>query len=323
MNIEHMNDRERYDVITEMAELYYKQGKTQAEIARIFDTNRFRVAKLLQDALNERIVEIQIKYSNERNKAAEQELMRLYPLKKAIVVNTQYVSQTENLVQIGRVGANYIMHLMEDKATVGVTWGKTIHSVVNQLPNAVHNTVHAIQLAGDLKLNNPGFDARELVRTIAAQMNGSYHYLNCPLYLSSEGIRQEMICEPVIAETMQVAQSLDVILTGIGGISSLPLTNPAVFPYLTEHDQAVAARCIGSIYGYVLDADGRIADIDLNKKVITVPLEVILNTSHRLVVALGRHKITVLQKALQNDLYNELLTDSNTAKQLIDLAANR
>lgn len=320
MNIEHMNERERYDVLVEMADLYYKQGKTQSEIARMYETNRFRVAKLLQDALNEHIVEIHIKYSTERNKAAEQALEQRYPLQKAIVVNTQYVSQMENLSQIGKVGAGYLARLLETESVIGVTWGKTIHSVVSQLPNAVMNTVHAVQLTGDPRLPNPNFDARELARTIAARMNGAYYDLNCPLYINSPVIRQEIRQEPTIAHTLDAAKNLGVVLTGIGGPSSLPLANPVVYPYLSDSDRIAAADCIGSIYGYTLDSRGQIADIDLNRKVISVPPETIRQAPHRLVVANGRHKVKVLCMALQAGLYNELLTDSDTAMRMLEQA---
>ena len=91
MDTERLAEKERYDMLAEMADLYYNQGKTQSEIAKYFDTNRFRVAKLLQDARNEQIVEIKINYANERNKALEAELKENLPLDKAIVVNTQYL----------------------------------------------------------------------------------------------------------------------------------------------------------------------------------------------------------------------------------------
>lgn len=65
MAIENATDKEYYDMLAEMADMYYNQGKTQSEIAQYFQTNRFRVAKLLQDARSEQIVEIKINYSNE------------------------------------------------------------------------------------------------------------------------------------------------------------------------------------------------------------------------------------------------------------------
>ena len=71
MEMDNIDSKERYELLTQIAEMYYKEGKTQTEIANYFDTNRFKVAKLLQDALNEQIVEIKINYSKERNMLLE------------------------------------------------------------------------------------------------------------------------------------------------------------------------------------------------------------------------------------------------------------
>ena len=108
-----------------------------------------------------------------------------------------------------------------------------------------------------------------------------------------------------------------VVLSGIGGRSSLPLFNPAVQPYLTEQDREAAAESIGSLYGYVLDKSGNVADIDLNKKVMAAELDHVLAVPHRLVVACGRHKAEVMQLAMERGLFNEVLTDADTAVNIL------
>lgn len=310
-------------MLAEMANLYYKQGKTQSEIARYFDTNRFRVAKLLQEALNENIVEIHINYSSERNKEMEKRLMECYPLRKAMVVNTRYSSGIETQSRIGKVGANYLTRLLEETPTIGIAWGKTVYSVISQFPSGALRSVSAVQLTGDPRMTNPLFDSRELVRAAATAFQGSYYYLNAPIYLASDHLKQSFYQEPVIRETRMEAKKMGVVISGIGGMSSIPLENPHVQPYLTEQDLAAGERCIGSLYGYTLDEHGQIADIDLNRKLVSVDLQDLMNAPHRLVVGYGRHKVHVMVKALESGLYNELLTDDDTAQRMIEEKLNQ
>ncbi len=319
MDIDKMNEKERYDMLAEMADQYYNQGKTQSEIAAYFDTNRFRVAKLLQDARNENVVEIKINTSNERNKSMEKELMEKCALDHAIVINTQYSSYINNLTQIGKVGADYLNQLLMPASTVGVAWGKTIYSVVSQLSTNFSHSVTAVQLTGDSSMNNPLTDTRELVRAIATAYNGTYRYLSAPLYASSEEMKNEMLKEPRIQESMKAGEQMDVILTGIGSLSSLPFVNPAFQPYLTEKDKANEKHCLGSLFGYILDENGAVADIDLNRKLIGQSMETIRKVPHRLVVACGKHKAEILAKAVKNGLFNELLTDNDTAVHLLEM----
>lgn len=316
MDIDKLNEKERYDMLAEMADLYYNQGKTQSEIARYFETNRFRVAKLLQDARNEQIVEIRINYSNERNTVLEAEVQQKLSLNKVIVVNSQYATYTDSLNQMGKAGAAYLGKLLQRNRVIGLTWGKTIGSVVAQLPTVVGHPVDAVQMTGYLKTANASVDARELVRQVAAAYNGDYFYLNTPLYMKNAAVMEALAEEPIIREALDMTRQMDVILSGIGGKSSLPTENPLIRPYLDEADRKVA--CGGSLYGFVLDADGKAASIDLNRRRMGAELEDIMRVPHRVVVACGRHKADILKKAAQNGLYNELVTDSDTALHILE-----
>ena len=318
MDIDHLTEKERYDMLAEMADMYYNQGKTQSEIAKYFETNRFRVAKLIQDARNEQIVEIKINHSNERNSSLEAELMKKLPLQKAIVVNTQYSSYIDSMKQVGKAGADYLQRLLKPGTTIGLTWGKTIYSVVSQLPSVVNNPVTSVQMTGGLRTNNPATDSRELVRTVATSYNGTYHFLYAPIYVNSNETREALRREPMLRETFEKMGKMDVVLSGLGGKSSLPLSNPVFREYLTEKDRAFESSSIGSLYGYVLDQEGNSADIDLNRKLVGASLEDILKTPHRLVVACGRHKANCICKTIEKGLFNELITDSDTAFHLIE-----
>lgn len=318
MDTERLAEKERYDMLAEMADLYYNQGKTQSEIAKYFDTNRFRVAKLLQDARNEQIVEIKINYANERNKALEAELKENLPLDKAIVVNTQYAPYIDSQIQLGKAGADYLQRLLKPESVIGIAWGKTLYSVISQLPSVVHNPVTAVQITGYMKMMNPSIDTRELVRAVATAFNGNYYYIDLPIYLKNSALWNELRKEPVMKKTLEMTKHMDVILSGIGGKSSLPVNNPQLQDYLSQKDRDTAEQCLGSLYGYVLDNEGQIADLDINKQLVGADKEDILKTPHRIVVACGRHKTECITKALQHGLFNELITDSDTAIHLVE-----
>lgn len=207
--------------------------------------------------------------------------MRKYPLRKAIVVNTQYSSYIDGMKQVGKAGADYLQRLLKPGMTIGLTWGKTIYSVVSQFQSVVNNPVTSVQLTGGLKLNNPATDPRELVRAVATAYNSAYHFLYALVYMNSEKIREEIKKEPMLRETFARMNQMDVVLSGIGGRSSLPIVNPAFREYITEKDQDFQQKSIGSLYGYVLDEEGNPADIPLNTKRIGASLAEIMNAEHR------------------------------------------
>lgn len=318
MDFDKLSKKERYDALADMADMFYNQGKTQLEIADYFETTRFKVAKLLQDARNEQIVEIKVNFSNERNKSMEQELIDKYHLQKAIVVNTQYTPYIDSLKQVGQVGAAYLSQLLVPDSVIGIAWGKTIHTVISQLPQIAHNPVSSVQLTGHISLPNSSSESRELVRFVASNYFGEAHYFNTPLYLQDPTLNDRLVKEPDIAKTLALAKRMSITLTGIGGRSSLPITNPIFRSYLTEKDLESAESCIGSIYGYVINQDGHIADIDLNQKLSAVPLSDILAVPHRIAVVYGRHKANITAKVIEHQYINELITDTETAVTLLE-----
>lgn len=323
MDLEKLTEKERYDVLTDIADQYYNKGKTQSEIAAHYETNRFKIAKLLQDARTEQIVEIRINYSNERNIQLEKELKEQFSLQKALVVNTQYSPYLDSLYQIGKIGADYLKKILTPDSCLGVTWGKTIYSIISQLSGITHNPISAVQMTGCLKLPNPAAESRELVRMVAAAYYGTYHYIDAPLYVRSAELKQELMNEPVIQSTLKKTDSMTAVITGIGSRSSLPLNKPSFAPYVSKNDLARMDDYLGSIYGYILDSRGRITDIEMNRKVIATPIDTILKIPHRLAVVYGRHKAEVTYHALRNRLVNEILTDTDTALNLLELTGNK
>ena len=162
MDIDHLQEKERRDVMAQMADLYYNQGKTQSEIAAHFGTNRFRVARMIQEAREERIVEIRIYFSDERNKALEEELKKCLKLKDVLVVNTRRSSYIDGLAQIGEAGADYLARILEQGAYLGVSWGKTLHSVISRLPDMHY---HPVTAAGRILPNDQSCGGRQRADT--------------------------------------------------------------------------------------------------------------------------------------------------------------
>lgn len=320
MDIDALSAQERPNMLAEVADMYYNQQKTQIEIAQHFGTTRFKVARLLQDARSENIVEITIHYANERSRRLEEQLMDAFGLKAAIVVNTKYASHAEGVRQIGQVGASYVDKLLHADSTLGIMWGKTIQPIVDQLPQTANKPVSVVQLAGQFSMPQASVESRALVQAAVSAYFGTAYYFNTPLYVTSEDLRARLMEEPGIKRTLEAARRLDVVLTGIGGSSSLPLTNKTFEAYLTEGDLARADACAGSIYGCVFDDRGEVADIDLNRRLMATPIEDIMRAEHRIGVARGRNKAPVAERVARSGLINELITDSQTASLMLNEA---
>lgn len=317
MIIKNTFDETSTSLMSEIADLYYNQGMTQQEIARLYDCNRFKIAKMIQNAREEGIVEITIHKPDTRHPFLEQSLKDTFQLSNALVLDTRDFSRAEALSMIGKSSALYLEQLLTPGSTIGVTWGKTICSVVSALEPKTQNPVHAVQLCGTFRHLNSADSSRSIAHAIAVKMNGDYFYLDLPLYINDEHARNTLLREPMIENTLSHTRKMDVVLTGVGSRSSLPFSNPVLKPYLSETDLKEANNCIGSIYGQVIDQEGRIANVSLNRKLVSASLQDILTTPHKIAVAAGRHKVDILIACMKQHYFNELITDRATAEQLL------
>lgn len=319
MDLDVLSKDERNDVLAQMADLFYNQQATQIEIAKQFGTTRFKVAKMLQEARDEQVVEIKINFSSERNHDVERQLMSRFGLEAATVVDTKYAAFIDGLTQLGQAGALRLSELLNgiDEPVLGLTWGKSIQAIVEQLPQTGGSGLSAVQLAGNFSSARPTSEGHELVNKAAAARLGNAYYLNTPLYVNNDAVREGLRQEPDVQATLERAKSLDVVLTGIGGDSSLPSGVATFSAYATDEDRAAAVKSPGSIYGYVLDEAGRAADIPLNRKLMAVPLDDILRAPHRIGVVNGRNKAKVAACVAKSGLINELVTNAETASLML------
>lgn len=321
MDLDLISKDERRDILAKMADLYYNQQLTQIEIARQFDTTRFKVAKMLQEARDEEIVEIRINYNNERSIAMEHKLMDALPLQSAIVVDTKYSAFLDGLKRIGEAGALHLAGLLADSSVFGIAWGKSIQPVVEQLSPVMRLRVDTVQLVGNFDSSRPTSESRELMKLAGACCLGESLYLDAPIYFKDTALRDALKEEPIIKRTFDRAKNLDVVLTGMGGSASLPMNNPTFASYVTDADREAADSCPGCLFGYVLDRDGEVADIDLNKRLMAVPFEDVTRAKHRVAVVSGRNKVQIAELVARKGYINEIVTDVETASLMLERVA--
>jgi DNA-binding transcriptional regulator LsrR (DeoR family) len=91
-----------------IARKYYFDGKTKSELAAEFGLSRFKIARILEDAVARGIVQITVALPAELDARLSAELCAAYGLRRALVVHAlddPDVSLTERL---GRAGAELL-----------------------------------------------------------------------------------------------------------------------------------------------------------------------------------------------------------------------
>ena len=318
---EKMNETEKLKFLSNLANMYYEQNMTQSEIADQLSTTRFKVSKLLQEARDKNVVEIIINRPNERSPQVEQLLMEHFKLENAIVLNNHMMSHDQTIHALGKLGAEYIDSVISEDSIVGILWGKTLFNVINQLNPRNKKPITAVQVLGAAAKDNPLADSPELIRKFANIYGGKYKYLYAPLYIDNDFARKSLMHEPVINDTLFLANRCDIVLTGIGTIDAV-FSSSLWSSYLIRNKSfdTNSQKSVGCIYARLYDINGDEVDIDINKKIIGLDLNTVHQINYRIGIAAGKYKAEAILGALRGKHVNVLITDDSTASKVLTLA---
>jgi deoxyribonucleoside regulator len=314
-------DGER-DLLIEAATLYYEEGLTQAEIGQRLATSRSTVSRLLRDARAQGIVHITINYPWARNSRLESQLKQTFDLPDARVLRAGGMSVDDVLEGIGTLAARYLQNVIREDMVLGVSYGRSIAATIRHLQPQRELSLVVVQLLGALGSDNPLIEGANLARNLAAKYGASYRYLYAPLVVEDARTRDLFMQEPLVQDVLAIGRQADIALVGIGALGD---EAPSLIwrGYLTATDLARLQRmgAVGNMCAQFFDAHGRMLDIDLNRRSISIGLEGLATC--RLVVAAagGRKKAGAILGALRGGYVDVLISDDQAIEEVLALHA--
>jgi len=308
---------DRRDFLIEVARLYYERELSQQDIARRFGISRSSVSLALKACREEKIVEIRIAGSPSALLRLQAELKERYSLAAAVVSpGEQDVEQAKR--RVGQAAAAYLEGELAGDLRIGLSWGTTLFQVVRHMRSLELRGVEVVQLHGGLGAEDPAIDAFGLAQSLAEKLHGRYRIIQAPISVASRELREQLVREPGIAETLKSGARAGLALFGVGSnrpqVSSLVRTG-----YLSaaESRRLLADGAVGTVCGLHIDAGGRPFPCPWNERVVGIDAEALLRIPRRVAVAAGPDKADAVRAALQGGLVSTLVTDETLARALL------
>ena len=304
--------------LVDIARRYYIEGKSQQAIAKEFEISRPAVSLLLKQCRDEGIVEIRIKDESYFSIALAEKLRNMFSLQQVFVTpsDTDYVT---TLSRTGGKAVSVLSSMLKDGIKIGISWGTTLYQMVNQMERTEILDAHIVQLMGGLGASDPSYDGPELARALARVVNGKYYPLYAPVMVKTEELKNMLIEEPSISDTLKKASSLDIALVGLS--SDIPERSALVLAgYLSSEDarEIYDQGARGHICGYHYDEEGNILDIPVNKRIVGIGVEEYKKIPVKIGVACGKEKAHAIHAAVKGGLINILITDEVAALQILN-----
>jgi len=318
-----MDTDTRNQLLADIATLYFKEKRTQAEIAQVSGYSRSAISRLLTEAEQQGVVEFVINHPLLRDNFLETRLKEKYDLEAAFVINSGLVDYDHNLELVGRQGANYFQNLLHDGLTIGIGWGSSLYALVSALPFLALKNSRIVQVIGAVGAKSDrNVDGPEIAALLARKFNAPNHYLPSPAFLDSENAANSLKKIPQIQETLDIAYQADIALLGIGTIEVDPYFSSIYRTgFLGEKDIKQIKKLGGvcNFCGVILDANGVVLDIDVNKRSMSADIQRIRANGCKIIgIAAGEKKTRAIEAVLNGNWLDALVTDKNAISPIFE-----
>lgn len=310
---------ERLQMIAAIAKAYYEQNATQQEIASGLGISRSQISRYLDKARELGIVKITVTAPDSHSMELEESLKeRFSRLKNAIVVPFDTTIQGGGLTLLGRACAKFLQDNLRDGILVGIGAGRTVRSAVDWLRPTKYN-IKVVQTMGSTGYFAQGVDYNELANQAASNLQCPLYLINAPTVLwKNTGTVEDLIAEnKTLAERLMMSKNCNIYLLGIGAIGSDDLY---IKSGMIEEEDLRAARedgAVGNICASFFRQDGSICRTNFENRIIGVRIEDIAKAEISILVAAGIHKARPIYGALRGGFVNTLITDQQTALEVL------
>ena len=308
--------RER-DII-KICYLFYNEGISQVEIGAMMGLSRWKVGRAIKDARKRELISISINHPQSDLTETEVALAKRYSLKEAIVVDINEFDRVSPLDQLGLAGAKYLISIVERHRILGVTWGSTVSYVARNLLKVDAKHLKLVQIGGGLGTIE-GTDNPALTAMLGQKLGAEAHVIQAPIIVQNKSIRDTLIKEARIRDTISTARKSDLVIFGVGLIGPESLLWQSGL--LSERDATRLKRAgaVGAICGRFYDDRGVRCSHDLEDRTIGLNLNELKKIKHKILIAAGLEKIRAIRGALKGNLVDTLIIDIDTAEHLLKI----
>ncbi|MGA5465451.1 sugar-binding transcriptional regulator [Mycobacterium sp. NPDC050041] len=295
-----------------VARRYYLEGRTRIQIAEELGVSRFKVTRMLDEALESGMVEIKIHNPGSVDVDLSTAVQRRFGLQHVYAVATDSRNTADRVQAVAKAMAELLQSILRDGDVVGVDCGRTLAHIAPHLTTLPRCDV--VQLSGMAgAITGNGLD---LVRRISEVSGGQSWPLYAPLVVQDGRTAEALRGNQQIRATVGRYPDVTCALVSVGawkpGASQTHLSLTAA-----EVARFSKARVCAETCALLLDEDGqRVPGLDDRRMGIGEAALRAIPT--RIAIVTGAEKIAATRAVLCSGLVTAIVTDSDIAAALLD-----
>ena len=303
------------------ARLYYVEGMGQNEVAKFVKVSQAKVSRLLALARERGIVRITVADYEPRDRELEARLRVQLGFSTAIVIKAPDGLSADDLRRsVGLFASGALESLIQPKDTIAVAGGRTIHALVQRIPESRSKLPVVVQSMGSVDSAVSTFDAQEIGRMLARRLGGSFVAMNTPAYVHEKKMRDALLALEQVRVVNAHLNQASLAIVGVGTLDNSVFIERSI---LGGQDVAglKAAGAVGEICGRFFDASGRECDTPWRDRVMSVELGQLAKIPQVIGVVSGADRSASILAAIAGGFLKGLVIDEPGARALLEAAA--
>jgi DNA-binding transcriptional regulator LsrR (DeoR family) len=299
--------------IAHIATEYYLNGKTRIEIAASTGLSRFKVGRLLEDAVSAGIVRFQIASPSGVRLDLSIKLKERFGLDHAVVVDVP--SQTEVALQdaLGRTAADLLSEILTEDDVLGLTSGRTLNAMAKSLDSLPCRPV--VQMAGAAgPILQSGLEVMRRFSVLdGVRPWAIYSSLVMSDAQAAAGVRRQ----PDVKATFEQFDKITVAVGSIGSwspLNSLMFENHALST--AERTDLLGKGVVAELAATLVTDSGSVVH-EIDDRCIAISEQQLRAIPTVIGVAGGATKTRAIRAVLTAGLLTGLVTDSASAERLL------
>ena len=301
-------DEQTYALSTKAAWYYYMEDNTQAQIAEVMGISRAKVIRLLEEARTQGIVQFNFRKNDSQRVSAERLLIDRFGLKDAFVVPTPLDSSAINQ-SIAQGAAHYVSDHLREDGYLNIGYGDTVSRMLGFLAKNREESLNVVSLTGGVSYYLP---------TVGTTAYSMHLFLTpSPLVVSSRQVRDALLDEKSLQDVSTMTEYADMSVVGIGAaVEGATVLRNGI---LNEGELTVLKMqgAVGDVLNHFMDKDGNLIQTEIEDRVISTDLDKLRQLKNVVGVAGGKDKVAAIKAVLNGGYLNVLITDSDTAAELL------
>lgn len=305
--------------IMRVARKYYELHQGQLQISREEGVSKSTISRMLQKAIELGYVKIKVEYPLESVNEIAGQMKELFQLKDVFITPNVIDNEAIALKDTCRALSDRLDRYIHDECIVGVSWGKTLNCLSEYIDKVQAKNIKVVQLNGGVSKHTIPTGAGRIVDAVTKAGKGTGYMFPVPALVDSKEIFDALKKDSTINSVLNMAKEAEVTIFSIGAVEKKSILYEVGYLDDNDFDQLKKADAAGDIALRFFDIQGRIANENLNERVVGLALEDLKDKKYNIAIVVGERKAVGILGALRGGYVNVLYTDEKTARKVLSL----